>query len=167
MTLASGRKLQLPELELVAGYRSTGRRLRVCLCADAGNPSAPFALFRESASAQNNQYTSGASLAVRRTDSRGEKALQRPLHHVRELHVQQGSSTPLPISIPITRRRIPPSRHWIVVFRSSTNGTRWSWPGSSTALGRTRSCRDSRIVPIFSYHSGLPFNLLVGGEVQR
>src|ERR1700733_6240120 len=129
------------------------------------NPNAPFACFVNPFIAQNNQYTSGASslyegliLEARKRFSDhftmfGNYTFSKGFDTTTDFNTDYAPQDP---TDPGADRGLSEfdERHKVVI--AGVFDSPWKNPILS----------GFQVSPIFSYHSGLPFNLLVGGEVN-
>ena len=125
-----------------------------------------FACFVNPLIAQNNQYTSAASSLYEGLILEAKKRFSDHFTMFGNYTFSKGFDTTTDFNTDYSPQ--DPDRAVTGSWAFGVRRTAQGGPGRGLRqpLEERDSCRDSKLSPIFSYHSGLPFNLLVGGEVN-
>jgi hypothetical protein len=165
VTLANGQPFSYKNWNLSAATDPLGGSEGLPCAATAGNPAAPFACFVNPLIAQNNQYTSAASslyegliIEVKKRFSDhftmfGNYTFSKGFDTSTDFNTDYGPQDPTQLGLDRGLSEFD-ERHKVVVA------------GVFNSPWKQAILSGFQLSPIFTYHSGLPFNLLAGGEVN-
>ncbi len=164
VTLANGQNFSYRNWNLSPNTDPLGGTEGLPCAPTMANPGAPFACFVNPLIAQNNQYTSAASslyegliLEVKKRFSNhftlfGNYTFSKGFDTSTDFNTDYGPQDPTDLGLDRGLSEFD-ERHKVVVAGVFDS----PWKGFLSGF---------QLSPIFTYHSGLPFNLLAGGEVN-
>lgn len=165
ITLANGQPYSYRNWNLSAATDPLGGTEGLPCAPTMANPGAPFACFVNPLIAQNNQYTSAASslyegliieMKKRFSDHFtmfGNYTFSKGFDTSTDFNTDYGPQDPTDLSLDRGLSEFD-QRHKVVVA------------GVFDSPWKQAILSGFQLSPIFTYHSGLPFNLLAGGEVN-
>ena len=158
VTLANGADGFLSQLEYEPGGRP-------CWAAPRAFPVRPRNCFVNPLIVQNNQYTSEPTLFTRAASWKSKSASVSTSACSETTHSAKASTRPR-ITTPTTGRRIRRTSPLIAALSEFDQRHKVVIAGVLDSPWKQVSCPVFQLAPIFEAHSGHPFNLLAGGEVN-